>query len=180
MDAWPGNSKCVEGVSILKTGRAVGATFLCQVVQVFIQPYIPDFLKRFYGIRETRLALFFWVIQRFRVSYFVPSTMEKLTTDQKGVITKLSSICICAKLLDVGVSGADLEKADRETLKNWYAEHWVAGKLDPAPVLHVPKGHDLEIEKTKLNLKERELKARKEDIQLRVAEKRQQVLRSLR
>jgi len=68
---------------------------------VFVQPYIPDFLKGFYEIRETRLTLSFFVIQRFSDSYFVPSTMEKLTPDEIGVVTKLSSIRICAKLLDV-------------------------------------------------------------------------------
>jgi len=133
-------------------------------------------------LRNPRNSLSAVLFNNIQVQFFVLRSIHygKTNNRPKRVITKLSSIRICAKLLDVGVSGADLEKADRETLKNWYAEHWVAGKWDPAPVLPVPKGHDLEIEKTKLNLKKRELKARKQDIQLRAAEKRQQVLRSLR
>ena len=86
--------------------------------------------------------------------------MEKLNATQLESIKKMSQARLILKLSKAGYSEEDLEKMDRQTLANAWAECVVAGResvsLAPLPT---PLGYDVTLERQKFEFEVRKYKA---------------------
>ena len=103
--------------------------------------------------------------------------MDKLTPEQQAAITKMSSYRLMQKLVNCGVSEQELEKMEREGMKNLWAKFVKEGKDIPkdipkteAPGATAVSTYDADLEKKKFEFEklrwETEVKERQRDREL--------------
>ena len=79
--------------------------------------------------------------------------MEKLSAEQKGQLSKMSTLRLQTKLMSVGFDEVTVEAMDRNALLEAWANAVLAGKDKPKPVVTpavaAPLAYDAEVEKRK-------------------------------